>query len=81
MMIEESRCPRCGIRRRARFVPWGRYCYNCRLTLPLTAPPAAHVYLFTEAERLRLEWYRAAIRAGLYSDWRTWTPAAATNRQ
>jgi hypothetical protein len=77
MMIEETRCPRCGIRRLGKFPPWGKYCFNCRLRLtdartglpPNTAAAVEPAYPFTQAERLRLERYRAAIRAGLYSDW------------
>ena len=75
MMIEHKRCPRCAIKRTANLGIWGSFCFNCRArldgrefeALPLVAEPAA--YEFHGAELLRLQRYRAAIQAGLYSDW------------
>jgi hypothetical protein len=79
MMIEQVRCPRCGIRRVGNFGSWGRYCFNCRLHLPArnAQPPTAHAreprvevnYLFEPAEVARLEHHRAAVLAGFYTDW------------
>lgn len=52
---------------------WGRFCFNCRLHLvPDASGPsdrsAVRVeYHFTPAEIARLERYRAAVQAGLYS--------------
>lgn len=72
MMIEERRCPRCSIRRTVRLGTWGSVCLNCRLPLdaaargPIAAPATQ---VFTAAELVRLEIYRNAIRAGLYTDW------------
>lgn len=74
MTIEDKPCPHCNIRRTARLGSWGSICFNCRLPLDAaasvaerTAPPANEI--FTPAELARLESYRAAILAGLYTDW------------
>jgi hypothetical protein len=79
MTIEDKlKCPHCGIRRLADYGAWGLVCMNCRLTLDraqMSAPqppqPAvqAQLYPFSPIELVRLEAYRAAIQAGLYSDW------------
>jgi hypothetical protein len=75
MMIEQKRCPRCAIKRTANLGSWGSFCFNCRARLdgralkallPVSEPVA---YEFHGAELLRLQRYRAAIQAGLYSDW------------
>jgi hypothetical protein len=77
VIIQERRCPRCGNRRTAYLGTWGSICFNCGLHLDAAPPrvpsevcpePATHP--FTPAELLRLERYRAAVQAGLYSDWR-----------
>jgi hypothetical protein len=76
VVIEERRCPRCGNRRTARVGTWGSICFNCGLHLDAAPPgvpdevgPEPATYPFAPAELLRLEQYRAAVRAGLYSDW------------
>ena len=75
MTIEQRPCPRCAIRRTARLGTWGAFCFNCHLHLasgkvdvpirPAEVPP----YRFQPAELVRLERYRAAVQAGLYTDW------------
>lgn len=74
MTIEDKPCPRCNIRRTARLGSWGSICLNCRRPLTVAAstaepvaPPASDI--FKLAELARLESYRAAILAGLYTDW------------
>jgi ribosomal protein L37AE/L43A len=76
MTIEQRPCPRCAIRRTVRMGTWGWFCFNCRLHLaavdvsgPGDIPTDAAGHQFTSAELLRLERYRAAIQAGVYSDW------------
>ena len=76
MTIQEGRCPRCGIRRTLTLGHWGSMCLNCRLhwgsqaSSDVATAAAAWVHHpFTPAELVRLERYRAAIRAGLYTDW------------
>jgi hypothetical protein len=74
MMIEQTRCPRCAVRRIARLGTWGRFCFNCRTRLDgreleVSRPQGEAPYPFQAVELLRLERYRAAIQAGLYSDW------------
>jgi hypothetical protein len=75
MMIEPRPCPRCAIRRTARLDTWGVFCFNCRFRLdggevdapmrPSEVPPCR----LQPAELARLERYRAAVQAGLYTDW------------
>ena len=75
--IQEHPCPRCAIRRTVR-IARASFCFNCRLHWgnpwgessaaaidPRPEPPHA----FTAAETARLMIYRAAIRAGFFSDW------------
>ena len=74
MTIEERRCPRCHIKRTVRLGAWGSVCFNCRRPLdatPTIAEPIAPSprEVFTPAELARLGSYRAAILAGLYTDW------------
>jgi hypothetical protein len=80
MTIQYVRCPRCAIRRTVRLGTWGAFCFNCRLqwdTLPAAQPatgvagstPPPVQYPFAPAELIRIERYRAAVQAGLYSDW------------
>jgi hypothetical protein len=74
IIIQQARCPRCGIHRTARLTRSSRsLCFNCRLTwsagaepVPMPRPRVAHP--FTAAELDRLTAYRNAIRAGLYHD-------------
>jgi hypothetical protein len=65
MKIEERwPCPRCGNRRR---MLWGvrtYFCFNCPYQ---TDSPDVNVK-FSGAELARLTMYRAAVRAGIYSD-------------
>jgi hypothetical protein len=72
VIIQEARCPRCGIRRTARLARSSRaLCFNCRLIWgPGRAPvlPPGVAYPFTAAELARLRAYRGAIRAGLYHE-------------
>jgi hypothetical protein len=86
MTIQERRCPRCAIRRTINLAHWGTFCFNCRLqwgtqgaaeVAAVEAPLAR--YQFTPAELARLEAYRGAVRAGLYTDWPR-LPAQARGR-
>jgi hypothetical protein len=76
MTIDERPCARCAIRRTVRLGTWGWVCFNCGLHVPAgeggvstdrASERAEHP--FTPAEIVRLERYRAAVAAGLYSDW------------
>jgi len=78
--IQESDCPRCGIRRTVRLPgsPWS-LCFNCKLqwnssiaaTTGESQPgPVSTPYPFSPAELKRLTVYRRAVLAGFYSDWR-----------
>ena len=62
-LIQNVPCPRCAIRRTVRLREGRSFCFNCRFQWH----PAA--YQFAPADRARLEVYRAAVRAGFYSDW------------
>ena len=62
-------CPRCAIKRTARVDAGWFICFNCRLQWGEHAPTPAAARLFGATERARLEAYRAAVRAGLFSDW------------
>jgi hypothetical protein len=77
--IQEQACPRCAIRRTARLA-YGTYgtsfCFNCRLRWPTQAPPVPYTVgapsprqVLAPGELARLVAYRAAVRAGFYSDW------------
>lgn len=74
--IQEHPCPRCANPRTVQIAS-ASFCFNCRLywgspwgkvsdatVEPRLEPP----YPFTAAETARLTMYRAAIRAGFYSD-------------
>ncbi|MBV9582825.1 MAG: hypothetical protein JO057_29935 [Chloroflexi bacterium] len=78
--IRQQSCPRCAIRRTAHLADGSGFCFNCRLrwsgqhaasqsAVPPrnAAPPSPEP--FSPAAWARLEMYRAAVRAGLYSDW------------
>jgi hypothetical protein len=69
--IQERPCPRCNIRRTASIAN-ASFCFNCRLqwgkALGASEPRPEPPYTFTAAETARLTIYRAAIRAGFYSD-------------
>jgi len=70
--IQERPCPRCAIRRTVR-IARASFCFNCRLHWGRVSgaafePRPEPAYVFTAAETLRLEMYRAAVRAGFYTD-------------
>jgi hypothetical protein len=77
MMVEEQRCPRCGIKRTVQLSTWGRFCFNCRTRFGLSVAewPQRLVrtekpeYGFSPDELLRLEHYRAAIAAAFFTEW------------
>jgi hypothetical protein len=96
-VIEEQSCPRCANRRTVRVADGSSFCFNCRLQWSVqdaAGGPAARGAAasgrqpepFGLAEQARLTIYRAAVRAGFYSDWpaehaprlRTW--CAVTGR-
>jgi hypothetical protein len=71
-VIEHDPCPRCSNLRTVRFSS-NSYCFNCRLLwsgdsfIDGADEPAAS-YPFTESELVRLRVYRAAVRAGFYTE-------------
>ena len=69
-VIEESPCPHCKNPRTVRCGTIG-FCFNCRgqWRTDSGAATAEPRYAFTNAELNRLEVYRAAVRAGFYSEW------------
>jgi len=77
MRIEERLpCPRCGQRRVLQHSRNLYVCFQCRhswsIDTHLPRPgmqPADPLSEFSLAQRLRLSAYRAAIQAGLYTDW------------
>jgi DNA-directed RNA polymerase subunit RPC12/RpoP len=79
MRIEERMpCPRCGQRRVLHHSRTVYVCFQCRHSWSAetdvprpTVPPADPLSEFSPAQRLRLITYRAAIQAGLYTDWPT----------
>jgi ribosomal protein L37AE/L43A len=66
MTIQHQPCPRCHIRRTVRLHGLN-HCFNCQYQW------AQRVYTpsfpFTQRELERLNIYRRAVRAGIYSDW------------
>lgn len=71
MIIEERGCPRCRIRRTVRVHSSTSLCMNCKLQWPPSALPLEQSkaeLIFTMTERRRLMIYRAAITAGMYSE-------------
>jgi hypothetical protein len=79
-LIQEQTCPRCAIRRTVRLAAGGCFCFNCRLQwstrqiagaqpVARTTTPMLAARPLTVAERARMAIYRAAVRAGFYSDW------------
>lgn len=64
-MIEERRpCARCRNRRTVRFGATS-FCFNCRAHRDAWTDEG---YPFTDTELARLHVYRAAVRAGFYTD-------------
>jgi hypothetical protein len=79
-LIQELSCPRCTIRRTMGLANGNSFCFNCRFqwpTQPVAGDHAARAMIappqpsepFGVAEQARLAIYRAAVRAGFYSDW------------
>jgi hypothetical protein len=75
-LIREQACPRCAIRRTVHFATGTSFCFNCRLQWPAPAVlrksdplPLPVPQPFGLAEQARLAHYRAAVRAGFYTDW------------
>ena len=73
-IINESRCPRCKIKRTVRLPrPNSNYCFNCRYLWKADGSSVeveeSVSYSFEPAELARLEIYRAAVRAGFYNEW------------
>jgi hypothetical protein len=76
ILIQERACPRCTIRRTARLAYGTFFCFNCRLQWPTRAAPApppvgtpSPQHVLGPDALARLAMYRAAVRAGFYSDW------------
>ncbi len=75
MQIEERvPCPRCGFRRVIRRARHAYVCFQCRYGWSTDSehapdPGQPDLAQWTAPERARLLAYRAAIRAGLYTDW------------
>jgi hypothetical protein len=79
-VVQERSCPRCAIRRTVRLADGSSFCFNCRHQWPTQqvagdhtgrglAAPSPPPEPFGLTERARLAIYRAAVRAGFYSDW------------
>ena len=64
--IQSTPCLRCGQRPVAQVTSTELLCFNCRFVQPA---PDALEYPFTKRELQRLAIYRAAMRAGFYSDY------------
>ena len=76
ILIQERACPRCAIRRTARLAYGTSFCFHCRLQWPTQAAAVLHgvgapspCQVLAPGELARLAAYRAAVRAGFYSDW------------
>ncbi len=76
--IVEQACPICTQQRTARFGLSNTFiCFNCRRVWSgLQTEPGSQVaaatafeYVFTGTEARRFHVYRAAVRAGFYTDW------------
>lgn len=76
MQVEERwPCPRCGNRRTLNWARGRYHCFNCRhqwhasSSARLVEPDALDAAaVFTPEELARLSIYRAAVRAGFYTD-------------
>jgi hypothetical protein len=67
-VIEHDRCPRCSNLRTARFGVVS-YCFNCRTQWNDPTDAAGETdYPFSPEELGRMRVYRAAVRAGFYTD-------------
>src|SRR5918911_3363664 len=71
MFIEPRSCPRCAALRTLRLFDGRSFCCNCKFQWAprQTLEPDPLAYMFTREELARLAAYRAAVQAGLYSDW------------
>lgn len=70
-LIEQRVCPRCGIHRTGRQIrSTTAFCFNCHHQWDAfgAEPDAEAGYPFSPEEIARLRIYRAAVRAGFYSD-------------
>jgi len=83
-VIQDRTCPRCAIRRRVRLGDGAIFCFNCGLQAPAHCGGdghAGHGLAWPVSEPLepavqaKLTIYRAAVRAGFYSDWPSAIPA------
>jgi hypothetical protein len=63
--VQPTACLRCGQRPVARLNAIELLCFHCRFVQPV---PDALDYPFTPRELQRLAVYRAAVKAGFYSD-------------
>jgi hypothetical protein len=73
---QEQPCPRCANRRTVRAAEHGSFCFNCGLqwsafTLSSTPHPRYATATFTPLQLARFGVYRAAVKAGFYTDWPT----------
>ena len=66
---ERAPCPRCGHARVVQRSADSFICFQCRNTWCAEPTVVDPLGWCTRDERARLEAYRGAIRAGLYTDW------------
>jgi hypothetical protein len=66
-LIQDRACPRCANRRTVRLGQDKSVCFNCRYQWQAERVPAPG-WAFTDVEQARLAIYRAAVRAGFYTD-------------
>jgi hypothetical protein len=78
-LVQERSCPRCAIRRTVRVADGSSFCFNCRLQwrtdklledhsgVVLTGSSVA-LEQFDLTQQARFVIYRAAVRAGFYTD-------------
>ena len=66
VLLQTTSCLRCGQRPVAQVTATQLLCFHCRFVQPA---PAALEYPFTTRELQRLAVYRAAVKAGFYSDY------------
>jgi hypothetical protein len=78
--ILHERCPHCGVDRTAELgISCVVFCFNCKLRVGVAVPSGIHTpqscvyrepaaYELSICELLRLEAYRGAVRAGIYTD-------------
>jgi hypothetical protein len=67
--IVDGPCPYCDGRRTAHVQKSDlAFCFRCHHNWRTNQTADAQTYAFSEGEVRRLGWYRAAIRAGFYTD-------------